>query len=188
MVLLAILLLAVVTVPLAGGWLARLADIDLRALWAIVVALGLQVLIISVFPDRFEGIHVPLHIVSYAFAGVFVWANRSIPGMLIIGVGALSNFVAIAANGGVMPASPVALRAAGLPVSSEGFSNSASLEDPKVSYLGDIWSIPDSWPIVDNVFSIGDVLIALGLVLLVHGVCGSRWVPRALRGDSGAAV
>lgn len=188
MILLAILLLAVVTVPLSGGRLGRLAEIDLRALWAIVVALGLQILIISVFPDRFEGIHVPLHILSYGFAAVFVWANRSIPGMLVIGLGAFSNFIAIAANGGVMPASTAALRAAGLDERSEGFSNSTAVEDPKLSFLGDVFAIPDSWPIVDNVFSVGDVLIALGLVLLVHGVCGARWVPRALRGGSGTSV
>lgn len=188
MILLAVLILALVTVPLTGGRLTRLADIQLRHLWAIAVGLGLQILIISVFPDRFEWTHVPLHIGSYVFAGFFVWANRRIPGMVVIGLGALSNALAIVANGGVMPASPTALRAAGLATRNDGgFANSTAVEDPNLLFLGDIYSVPDSWPIIDNVFSVGDVLIALGVVILVHGVCGSRLVPARLRGKSAPA-
>ena len=184
MILIAILLVALVAVPLAGGRLSRLADIQLRAVWAVAVALGLQILIISVFPDRFEGLHVPLHFASYTFAAVFVWANRSIPGMLVIGLGALCNLIAISANGGVMPASPAALRLAGIVDDGEGFANSAVVEDPKLLFLGDVFAIPDSWPIIDNVFSIGDVLIALGLVILIHGVCESKLVPARFRRGS----
>ncbi len=185
MILLAVMLLALVTVPLAGGRLSRLADIELRHLWAIAVALGLQILIISVIPDRFEHTHVPLHIASYVFAGWFVWMNLRLPGMVVLGLGALCNAVAIVANGGVMPASPTALRAAGIATESGGgFSNSTAVDDPNLLFLGDIFSVPDSWPIIDNVFSVGDIFIALGVVILVHGVCGSRLVPERMRGVS----
>ena len=185
MILLAVLILGLVTVPLAGGRLACLADVELRHLWAVGVALGLQVLIISVFPDRFEWSHVPIHIASYVFAAWFVWANRHLPGMVVIGLGALSNAIAIVVNGGVMPASSTALRAAGIaPNGDDGFANSTVVEDPNLLFLGDIFSVPDSWPIIDNVFSVGDVLIAVGIVILVHGVCGSRLVPVRFRGRS----
>ena len=187
MILLAVLILGLLTVPLAGGRLARLADIELRHLWAVVAAIGLQILIISVFPDRYEWTHVPLHLASYVFAGWFVWANRRLPGMIVIGVGAACNAIAIVANGGVMPASPTAMRAAGLPIEEGGFANSAAVEDPNLLFLGDIFSIPDSWPIIDNVFSVGDVLIAIGIVILLHGVCGSRLVPERLRAGSAPA-
>lgn len=185
MILLAILLLALLLVPLTGGRLWRLADLHLEAMWAIAAALGLQVLIISVIPDRFEGIHVPVHILSYGFAAIFVWANRKVPGMVIVALGALCNLIAILANGGVMPASPSALRAAGLSTSSEGFANSTAVANPKLQFLGDVFAIPDSWPIIDNVFSVGDVLIAIGLVILVLGVCGSRFIPARWRQPSG---
>lgn len=181
MFLIAALVLAVVTVPLLGGRLGRLADIEIRALWAVAAAIGIQVAIISVFPDSFENLHVPLHFVSYAFAAVFVWMNRHIPGMLIVGVGAALNLIAITANGGVMPASPEALETAGI-VHTKGFVNSTAVDDPKLQFLGDIFAIPDSVPILDNVFSIGDVLIAIGIVGLVHGVCGSKLVPERWRG------
>lgn len=188
MILIAILVVAVVLVPVAGGRLARLADIDLKAMWAIGVALGLQILIISVIPNRFEGVHVPIHILSYCFAAIFVWANRKIPGIPLIAVGAACNLLAILANDGVMPATPAALRSAGFdPDPSGGFANSAAVEDPKLQFLGDIFAIPDSVPVLDNVFSVGDVLIAIGIFILIHGVCGSRLVPDRFRGSFSAA-
>lgn len=181
MILLAVLVLAVLLVPLTGASLGRLADIDLKHLWAIVVALGLQILIISVIPDRFEGVHVPLHFLSYAFAALFVWANRSIPGMVVIAVGALCNLVAIAANGGVMPATASALSSAGLDTKAGEFANSTTVADPKLQFLGDVFAIPDSVPVLDNVFSIGDILIAIGIMWLILGVCGSKLVPERSR-------
>ncbi|HWC13231.1 MAG TPA: DUF5317 domain-containing protein [Actinomycetota bacterium] len=182
----AALVLGVLTVPLLGGRLARLAEIEIRALWAVAAAIGIQFAIISIFPDSFENLHVPLHFISYLFAGLFVWMNRRIPGMLIIGLGAALNLIAITANGGVMPATPAALRSAGI-TETEGFVNSTSVQDPKLQFLGDIWAIPDSVPILDNVFSIGDVLIAIGIVVLVHGVCGSKLVPERWRGTPSGA-
>jgi len=182
MILLAVLLLALLLVPLLGGRLGRLADIDLKAMWAIGVALGLQILIISIIPGRFEWSHEPIHFLSYGFAAVFVWANRRIPGMLIVALGALCNFIAIAANGGVMPASAAAQRSAGIVQESGEFTNSGVFEDPNLLFLGDIFAIPDSVPVLDNVFSVGDILIAVGIVILIHGVCGSKLVPDRFRG------
>ena len=69
------------------------------------------------------------------------------------------------ANDGVMPTTPGALAAAGLdPL--DGFSNSAVLEDPALAPLTDIFALPHWLPFA-NVFSIGDVLIALGIVVVI---------------------
>ena len=48
----------------------------------------------------------------------------------------------------------------------DGFSNSAVLEDPALAPLTDIFALP-AWLPFSNVFSIGDVLIALGIVLVI---------------------
>jgi hypothetical protein len=82
------------------------------------------------------------------------------------------NLLAIAANGGVMPARPGALRAAGLADASRAFANSAAVADPRLPWLGDWFALPESWP-VSNVFSIGDVLLALGVLVGLHVLCGS---------------
>jgi hypothetical protein len=184
MILLAVLILAVVTVPLAGGALGALGDIRLRWPGAIAAAIGLQILIISIFPNRFEALHEPIHVLSYLFAAAFLIRNLNLPGVPLIGLGALCNFVAIVANGGVMPASVTAQRAAGIVEEGSGFVNSGVVEDPNLLFLGDVFAIPESWPVLNNVFSVGDVLIALGAVVLIHGVCGSRLIPRWAGGMS----
>lgn len=176
MILLAILALAVVTVPLFRGRIAGLVDIDLGWTWLVVAAIGLQILIISVIPDQFEGIHRPLHFLSYLLAGAFVVANIKIPGVWLIGLGGLLNLIAISANGGVMPASADALAGAGMAVESDEFVNSGVLEDPNLIFLGDIFWIPGEVPVLNTVFSVGDVLIAVGTVVLIHSVTGSRLV------------
>jgi Family of unknown function (DUF5317) len=108
---------------------------------------------------------------------LFLAANWRVPGVPLTALGAALNLLAIAANGGVMPASPAALAAAGLPVDRPGFSNSAALAEPRLAFLGDVFAIPASWPL-SNVFSVGDVLIGVGLAWGVHRVCRSRLVPR----------
>jgi hypothetical protein len=183
-ILLAVLIIAIATVPLAGGRLGALAEIEPKWAWAIVVAIGLQILIISIFPDRFEALHEPVHILSYGFAAVFLIRNLRLPGVPLIGLGALANFTAIVANGGVMPASITAQRAAGIAQETSGFVNSGVVEDPKLLFLGDVFAIPESWPVLNNVFSVGDILIAFGALLLIHGVCGSRIVPGWAGGTS----
>ncbi|CAA9461227.1 MAG: hypothetical protein AVDCRST_MAG38-76 [uncultured Solirubrobacteraceae bacterium] len=177
-------LFAVLTVPMAGGNLWRLADVRLRGQWLVGVALAAQILFISILPGRLEGIHAPAHLLTYALAAGFVWLNRAIPGVWLMGVGGAANFAAIAANGGVMPASTSALADAGLVLDKgEAFANSAALEDARLPMLGDIFAIPASWPL-SNVFSVGDLVIGVGLLASLHVLCRSKlvWpVPSDLR-------
>jgi hypothetical protein len=48
------------------------------------------------------------------------------------------NLLAIGVNGGVMPASPTALAAAGLSLHQPGFQNSTALPEPRLGFLGDV--------------------------------------------------
>jgi MFS family permease len=175
---------AVLTVPMAGGNLWRLADVRLRGQWLVAVALAAQVLFITILPGRLEGVHAPVHLFTYALAAAFVWANRAIAGVWLMGIGAAANFAAIAANGGVMPASEEALADAGMVADKgEAFANSAAVEGARLAPLGDVFAIPASWPL-SNVFSIGDVVIGIGLLVSLHVICRSRlvWpVPSDLR-------
>jgi Family of unknown function (DUF5317) len=67
------------------------------------------------------------------------------------------------ANGGYMPVSPEAL---GSHVPGGGYSNSVLLRDPALAPLVDIFALP-SWLPAANVFSIGDVLIGLGVATAI---------------------
>jgi len=172
MFLVAIVLASALAVPLLGGRLGALAEVRLRLPWLLPAALAMQVVALDLpgVPGRLRP---PLHVASYLVAGAFLVANRRLPGMLLVGLGAAANLLAIGVNGGVMPASPAALAAAGLPLDPPGFANSAVLADPRLAFLGDVFAIPRGWPLA-NVFSVGDVLIAIGAVVVVHGICGSR--------------
>jgi len=178
--LLAAVLVAALTVRPLGGHLSALGKVRLRLVPAILGALCIQVVIISVLPEGSPGLHRLLHVVSYALAAGFLGANRRVRGMWAIALGAALNLVAILANNGVMPASRSALRAAGI-VTNPGFANSAAVAHPRLLQLGDVFFVPKPWPL-HNVFSIGDLCIALGAMIAVHALSGSRLAgPRVAR-------
>ena len=179
-------LLCLLSVPLAGGKLARLADVKLRAPGLAAAAIAIQVVIVSILPGSIGALGEPLHMASYLLLGVFAFLNRRIAGLPVIALGGLSNFICITVNGGVMPADPDALRAIGRSPSSDEFINSTALAHPKLAFLGDIIPTPASWP-VTNVYSVGDLLILGGAFMLVHVACGSRLVPRRFRAAAVAA-
>jgi hypothetical protein len=170
--LVAIILAGALAVPLLGGRLSALAEVPLRLPWLLTLAILAQVVALSL-PGVPDALRPAMHVASYLVAGGFVVLNHRLPGMAVIGLGGAANLAAIAANGGVMPASPAAVAAAGLPADPQGFANSAVLDDPRLALLGDVFAIPAGWPLA-NVFSAGDVLIAVGAVLAVHRICGSR--------------
>lgn len=180
MLLLAVVILAVVAVRPAGGSLSALARVRLRYAPAIYGALVLQIAIISVIPSGSPRLHRVLYIGSYALAAVFVVANRRLAGMRMLALGATLNLIAILANNGVMPASRSALRTAGRLTNSTDFLNSAALAHPRLLFLGDILPVPRAVPLA-NVYSVGDVCIAIGVAIAIHGLAGSRLVPRRCR-------
>ena len=168
MILIALAALCVLSVPLAGGRLARLATIELRYLWLAPLAVALQVLIVTLAPYGHRSIHVAIHLGTYALAALFLWVNRRIAGMAVIGAGALLNTLAIVVNGGVMPAWTAAQRLAGLVVQAGRFENSTHLAHPHLPWLGDVIPVPGPLP---NVLSIGDCFIFAGMLVLLHRTC-----------------
>jgi uncharacterized protein DUF5317 len=180
--LVAVVVLAALAVPLAGGRLGALVEVRLRHVWAIFAALGLEIAAMEL-PGLPEGLRAALMVAAYPVGAVFLAANWRLPGMPLVALGAALNLLAIAVNGGVMPASPTALAGAGLGVDEPGFQNSTALAEPRLAFLGDVFSLPASWPLSD-VFSVGDVLIALGIVWALHRICRSRLAPSWTRQPS----
>ena len=144
-----------------------------RGAYLLPAALGLQVLVVNVFPWLPHVVGSVVHLVSYGMLAVFLGKNIRLPGMRLTGLGAAANAVTISVNGGVLPASAAALRAAGWDPRDTGFANSASLASPHLAVLGDNYVTP-SWVPFANVYSLGDVLIIAGVVLLVEGLTRRR--------------
>ena len=181
-------LLLVLSPALLGGRLRRLGGVRLQHTWLILGTLVVQVVAVEL-PFGPDWLPSATHVATYAVAGLFVWLNRRIPGLLAIGLGATSNGVTIALNGGRLPASEQALRLAGRLGSTRGFANSGLVEHPRLPFLGDVFAIPASWPL-HNVFSVGDLIIVLGAGYASLRICGARglapWTDPAIP-DAGTA-
>lgn len=162
-----------VTVPLLGGRLGALGELRFRRSSALVAALAIQIVIVSVLPQGSPLLHDAAHVVSYVLAAWFLAVNRRVPGLWLVALGGVLNLAAISANGGVMPASVSALVAAGHAEQARQFANSAVVAHAKLAFLGDVFALP-RWVPLHNVFSIGDVGISLGAALGLHQICGSR--------------
>jgi uncharacterized protein DUF5317 len=168
--------IGVVVGLLLGGRLERLSQIGFEWAGLALAGLAIQVALFSTtFADSFPpGVGAAIYVASTGMVLVAVWRNLAVPGLAIVAIGAISNLAAVVANVGVMPTTPEALATAGLSTE-EGFSNSAVVADPALAPLTDIFAIPAGLPLA-NVFSIGDVLIAIGIVATI--VIGMR------RGDA----
>lgn len=151
---------------LLGGRPAGLADLRIRWPWAMAVGLAAQLLLFSTpLTDRVGDLGPVFYVASTAFVVAAIVANRRITGMGVVALGAMSNLVAIVANHGFMPADPGAMASLGR-TAIDGYSNSALLPDPALRPLTDIFALP-SWVPFANVFSIGDVIIGLGVAIVI---------------------
>jgi Family of unknown function (DUF5317) len=149
-----------------GGRPAGLAALQFRWSGLMLGGLFFQVLLFSdPVAGRIGPLGAPLYVASTAVVLTAVLANWRIPGLPIVALGAASNLLAIAANGGYMPAARAAVVALGKtdPVV---YSNSAVVETPAFAPLTDIFALP-TWLPFTNVFSIGDVLIAVGVIVTI---------------------
>jgi len=159
---------------LLGGRLAGLATMRFRWAWLAIGGLAAQVILFGGAVDRLIGAAGPaLYVASTVVVLIAVLANLRLPGLPLVALGAASNLAAILANGGSMPADPGAYALAGLERGG-GFSNSVVTETPALPPLTDIYALPDAFPFA-NVFSIGDVLIAVGIAVAIAG--GMRRAP-----------
>lgn len=160
------LLVGIAAGVLLGGRLAGLGRLDLRWVPLAIAGLCLQLVLFSApVTERIGDLGPPLYVGSTVLVLATVLRNGRIAGMPVLAAGAVSNLVAIVANGGLMPTTAQALAATGHPVVS-GYSNSAFLEDPRLGFLTDIFALP-SWLPMANVFSVGDVLIGAGVASVI---------------------
>lgn len=161
-----------IPIGIAIGWLSRgrldgLLRLDFR--WAALAVGGLLVQLVLFTPIGSavagDALVPPIYMASTLAVFVAVARNVRMPGMAIVAAGALSNLVAITANGGLMPADPGALALAGFSGPGE-HTNSVVLEAPAFEPLTDVYALP-AWLPMANVFSVGDVLIGVGVAVAI---------------------
>jgi len=160
-----------------GGRLDGLAAIRFRLGWLVIAALIVQVALFSPLADTLpiEIVRVA-YVLSTAAVGIVVIANIRVPGLPLVAAGAFANLAAIVANGGVMPASPDALAAAGIAIGPR--TNSVIVDRPALQPLTDVFALPPWLPLA-NVFSIGDVLIGIGVAIAIAAGMRQGRMPEA---------
>lgn len=151
---------------LSGGRPEGLSRLQFRLGWLVMAGLAVQVVLFADQVTAWIGdLGPPIYVGSTLAVTVAVFANHRIPGMVMVGAGAACNLAAIVANGGYMPASVEAMAALDkLPKSV--YSNSAVVAQPALPWLTDVFALP-AWLPFANVFSLGDVLIAVGAAIVV---------------------
>ncbi|KKM09840.1 hypothetical protein SY88_16755 [Clostridiales bacterium PH28_bin88] len=114
-----------------------------------------------------------LHLFSYILLFLFLFANRKLPGMKIIALGVFLNFIVIAANGGMMPASLDGLAPEYKESLLQGNLATYTVIGPetRLPFLADI--IPMPFP-RGKMMSPGDAVMALGIFLFLQGAMQSR--------------
>jgi len=159
-----------------GGRPDGLSTIRFRLPWVFAVGLAVQLVLFSDFvTERIGDAGVPIYVGSTLAVAAAIAANVRIRGMAVILAGAISNLAAIVANGGYMPASAEAIASLGR-APKTGYSNSSFVPDPALPWLTDIFALP-SWLPFTNVFSVGDVLIGLGVVVVIASAMRSPVMP-----------
>jgi MFS family permease len=167
MFLLPSLIVGIVFALLLGGRPSQLVRVEFRHAGAVFLALGIQIALFSPLGAAVPaGFVTPIHVGTYGLLFLFAAANVRMLALLPFSLGMALNAAAIVANGGHMPVSPSAWQAAGL---TGGERANIRLGAEHLGFLGDIFAIPSTFPLA-NVFSIGDLLIAAGMVGLIIAV------------------
>ncbi len=143
----------------------------LRSAWLVLAAFALQIWITRDLSANLTFTELVITASSLLLL-LFIWQNRRTPGFMIIGAGLLLNLFVSVLNGGLMPVSPEMIHrlkpAIPLDTLQEG-SHFAWSKDiilstaaTRLPFLSDIFLSP-AWLVRREAFSVGDVLVAIGI-------------------------
>jgi hypothetical protein len=135
----------------SGGDWRRLGQLDLKLLPALVAA-AVSRAVAPFFGELALGISM----LGLALIAVVALVNRALPGAWLVALGSMLNLLVISINGG-MPVEPGALTSAGKSLPNDGL-HVLLAPGTRLGFLADVLLAP----IVNNVYSVGDVLLAAG--------------------------
>lgn len=169
-------LFGIIIALLRGGKLSNLATLRIRGAWILIFLWITQMTLYVLqekIPSLFQKIHV-FSMVSYFILFYILFQNKRIPGMNVLLIGGLLNFLVMAVNGGYMP---VSAEAASLisptyihPLPQGPYGRHILMSDnTHLNFLGDIIPLLPPYP-RQHVVSIGDVLINIGAFMAIQGI------------------
>jgi hypothetical protein len=166
--------LAVVVSYVRGGRLHRIADATLRRNWLLFAGVALQLVVdlgaARGFLPETLWLSYGLLLASQLLVVGWVVGNRQLPGTWLVAIGLGLNALVIGANG-AMPVDPEAIRALGLEGAEVPPGKHTVLDDAtRLPWLADIIPVPP----LRSIISVGDVVLAAGLIPMMHGMMGPR--------------
>lgn len=178
---------------LSGGRLTNLANIQLRWTGLLVAAVAIRFgteAALGANVGIVEALRLPLLVSGFSLLLAALWWNRAYPGLSLAFLGVLSNAIAIGVNGGLMPVWAASLDASGLTLADVNTSLHVVLQGEASEFLtralllGDVIPIPV--PLIQNVASLGDLFLSLGLSFFLFA--GVVRVPTAVEDHEDAAI
>jgi len=155
---------------LAGGQLGNIRYARLSwpilpcAAFMIEASFGLIGEVLDAPPSVWLGWAVSL---EYLLLGIFIWLNRDLKGMKLLGAATLVNLDVIVANNFRMPVSPLVYDNPALATLVQRIQNGELPEYVLVDWDGPLWFLGDTIPIFGGLASIGDLMMALGILILL---------------------
>ena len=181
---------ALVVVLVTRGSFSQLLRLPIQSIWMVLVALAIQILLafVDIPADRLDDLGFGLVMASYAFLLAFCFVNLRISMMWIIGVGIALNALVIGLNQGMPTRDNEVTTRSGRTIE-EPIERTAKhrpeSDDDLLPFLGDKLRVP--YP-VDEVISIGDVVIGLGIILVCYQASRVRRPAASRRSKRTAAI
>jgi len=172
MIILSVMAGAILFALARGGKFMNLGLLRFRLPGLILLGFSIQIIVFQKFwqeNTEARALTPVAYLVSLSLLLIALALNRRVPGMKILFLGFLLNFIAIVFNGGYMPVSISARAVAGQPSLLPGqIANNVigAGPDTSLAFFGDIFAIPKGIPF-PNVFSVGDLFIAMGGAYLI---------------------
>ena len=144
-----------------GGRLGNLARLRFRWPWLMLAALAVREAIVRTALSRVDGAQYAYVVALAAIVGWTIWHFDRLRGIWLVTLGSASNLLVIVVNGGRMPVAP---ELAG-PLLRDGPLGQyvAMGAGTRLNFLGDWISLY----LAGQIYSPGDVLIAVGLAIVV---------------------
>ena len=160
---------AAIVVLVTWGDPRRLARLKISGVWLLFVGLAIQIVIefVDMPKDQIETLGYGLLMASYGFILAFCFVNLSTRGFGLIAIGIALNALVIGLNQG-MPTAAIGNDAAGNRVEKpieQSVKHRPESDSDLLGFLGDKIILPEPF---DEVLSVGDLVIAIGICELAY--------------------